>query len=88
MIEKMLKVAIRKPHVLSVEALLNTHKSTITFDDFLKTILRHRTESLLLRCSVHRAILATIHANSADGGTTPTYKSRPSWVAQSAATSR
>src|SRR6266851_3904925 len=80
-IEDTAELAIRKPHVVSAEAQLDTHKSTITFDDLLKAILRHRpdriivgevrgTEARTLLDALntgHRGMLATIHANSATG---------------------
>ena len=80
-IEDTAELVIRKPHVVSAEAQLDTHKSTITFDDLLKAILRHRpdriivgevrgTEARTLLDALntgHRGMLATIHANSANG---------------------
>jgi pilus assembly protein CpaF len=81
-IEDTAELAIRKPHVVSAEAQLDTHKSAITFDDLLKAILRHRPDRIIVgevrgpeaRTLVdalntgHRGMLATIHANSAVGG--------------------
>ena len=80
-IEDTAELAIRKPHVVSAEAQLDTHKSAITFDDLLKAILRHRPDRIIVgevrgpeaRTLVdalntgHRGMLATIHANSAAG---------------------
>jgi pilus assembly protein CpaF len=80
-IEDTAELAIRKPHVVSAEAQLDTHKCTITFDDLLKAILRHRPDRIIVgevrgpeaRTLVdalntgHRGMLATIHANSAAG---------------------
>ncbi len=80
-IEDTAELAIRKPHVVSAEAQLDTHKTAITFDDLLKAILRHRPDRIVVgevrgaeaRTLVdalntgHRGMLATIHANSADG---------------------
>ncbi len=80
-IEDTAELAIRKPHVVSAEAQLDTHKSTITFDDLLKAILRHRPDRIIVgevrgteaRTMLdalntgHRGMLTTIHANSADG---------------------
>jgi pilus assembly protein CpaF len=80
-IEDTAELAIRKPHVVSAEAQLDTHKSAITFDDLLKAILRHRpdriivgevrgTEARTLLDALntgHRGMLATIHANGANG---------------------
>ncbi len=78
-IEDTAELAIRKPHVVSAEAQLDTHKSVITFDDLLKAILRHRPDRIIVgevrgseaRTLVdalntgHRGMLATIHASSA-----------------------
>src|SRR6266851_5450832 len=80
-IEDTAELAIRKPHVVSAEAQLDTHKSTITFDELLKAILRHRPDRIIVgevrgaeACTLldalntgHRGMLATIHANSANG---------------------
>lgn len=80
-IEDTAELAIRKPHVVSAEAQLDTHKSTITFDDLLKAILRHRPDRIIVGevrgaeartlldalNTGHRGMLATIHANSANG---------------------
>jgi pilus assembly protein CpaF len=80
-IEDTAELAIRKPHIVSAEAQLDTHKSTITFDDLLKAVLRHRPDRIIVgevrgpeaRTLVdalntgHRGMLATIHANSATG---------------------
>jgi len=80
-IEDTAEIAIRKPHIVSAEAQLETHKSTITFDDLLKAVLRHRPDRIIVgevrgpeaRTLVdalntgHRGMLATIHANSATG---------------------
>ncbi len=80
-IEDTAELAIRKPHVVSAEAQLDTHKSTITFDDLLKANLRHRPDRIIVGevrgaeartlldalNTGHRGMLATIHANSANG---------------------
>jgi pilus assembly protein CpaF len=80
-IEDTAELAIQKPHVVSVEAQLDTHKSTITFDGLLKAILRHRPDRIIVGevrgaeartlldalNTGHRGMLATIHANSAEG---------------------
>jgi len=80
-IEDTAELAIRKPHVVSAEAQIDTHKSAITFDDLLKAILRHRPDRIIVgevrgpeaRTLVdalntgHRGMLATIHANGAAG---------------------
>ncbi len=79
-IEDTAELAIRKPHVVSAEAQLDTHKSPITFDDLLKAILRHRPDRIIVGevrggeartlldalNTGHRGMLATIHANSAN----------------------
>jgi pilus assembly protein CpaF len=76
-IEDTAELAIQKPHVVSVEAQLDTHKSTITFDELLKAILRHRPDRIIVgevrgseaRTLVdalntgHTGMLATIHAS-------------------------
>jgi len=80
-IEDTAELAIRKPHIISAEAQLDTHKSAITFDDLLKAILRHRPDRIIIgevrgteaRTLVdalntgHRGMLATIHANDGRG---------------------
>lgn len=80
-IEDTAELAIRKPHVVAAEAQLDTHKSAITFDDLLKAILRHRPDRIIVGevrggeartlldalNTGHRGMLATIHANSANG---------------------
>ena len=80
-IEDTAELAIHKPHVISAEAQLDTHKSKITFDDLLKAILRHRPDRIIIgevrggeaRTLVdalntgHRGMLATIHASSGRG---------------------
>src|SRR5216683_850758 len=79
-IEDTAGLAIRKPHVVSAEAQLDTHKTTITFDDLLKAVLRHRPDRIIVGevrggeartlldalNTGHRGMLATIHANSAN----------------------
>jgi energy-coupling factor transporter ATP-binding protein EcfA2 len=47
-IEDTAELAIRRPHVVSAEAQLDTHKSAITFDDLLKAILRHRPDRIIV----------------------------------------
>ena len=78
-IEDTAELYIRKPHVVSAEAQLDTHKSAITFDDLLRSVLRHRPDRILVgevrgaealtlldaMNTGHRGTLATIHANSA-----------------------
>lgn len=76
-IEDTAELVVRKPHVISTEAQLDTHKAAITFEDLLKAILRHRPDRIIVgevrgseaRTLVdalntgHRGMLATIHAN-------------------------
>ena len=78
-IEDTAELHIRKPHVISAEAQLDTHNSEITFDDLLRSVLRHRPDRILVgevrgaeartlldaMNTGHRGTLATIHANSA-----------------------
>lgn len=78
-IEDTAELHIRKPHVISAEAQLDTHKDSITFDDLLRSVLRHRPDRILVgevrgaeartlldaMNTGHRGTLATIHANSA-----------------------
>jgi len=80
-IEDTAELAIRKPHVVSAEAQLDTHKSTIGFEDLLRAVLRHRPDRIIIgevrgseaRTLVdalntgHRGMLATIHANDSRG---------------------
>lgn len=78
-LEDTAELYIRKPHVVSAEAQLDTHKSPISFADLLKAALRHRpdriivgeirgTEARVLLDALntgHRGSLTTIHANGA-----------------------
>jgi pilus assembly protein CpaF len=78
-LEDVAELCIRKPHVISAEAQLDTHKSQIGFADLLKAALRHRPDRIIVgevRGSEarvfldalntgHRGSLSTIHANSA-----------------------
>ncbi len=78
-LEDVAELYIRKPHVISAEAQLDTHKSQIGFADLLKAALRHRPDRIIIgeiRGSEarvfldalntgHRGSLSTIHANSA-----------------------
>src|SRR5260370_14362408 len=80
-IEDTAELLIRKPHVVSAEAQLDTHKSAITFDDLLKAILRHRPDRIIVGevrggeartlldalNTGHSGMLATIHANTPNG---------------------
>ncbi len=79
-IEDTAELHIRKPHVVSAEAQLDTHKSALTFEDLLKAVLRHRPDRILVgevrgpeartlldaMNTGHRGMLATIHASSAE----------------------
>jgi pilus assembly protein CpaF len=78
-LEDVAEIHIRKPHVISAEAQLDTHKSQIGLADLLKAALRHRPDRIIvgeIRGSEsrvfldalntgHRGSLTTIHANSA-----------------------
>ncbi len=79
-LEDVAELYIRKPHVISAEAQLDTHKSQIGFPDLLKAALRHRPDRIIvgeirgLEARVfldalntgHRGSLTTIHANGAE----------------------
>lgn len=79
-LEDVAELYIRKPHVISAEAQLDTHKSPIGFADLLRAALRHRPDRIIvgeirgLEARVfldalntgHRGSLSTIHANSAE----------------------
>lgn len=78
-IEDTAELRIRKPHVVSAESQLDTHRSQTTFDDLLRAILRHRPDRIIVgevrgpeartlldaMNTGHRGTLATIHASSA-----------------------
>jgi pilus assembly protein CpaF len=78
-IEDTAELYIKKPHVISAEAQLDTHKSQIGFSDLLKAALRHRPDRIIVGeirgaearvfldalNTGHRGSLTTIHANSA-----------------------
>jgi pilus assembly protein CpaF len=78
-LEDVAELYIRKPHVISAEAQLDTHKSQIGFADLLKASLRHRPDRIIVGeirgpearvfldalNTGHRGSLSTIHANSA-----------------------
>jgi pilus assembly protein CpaF len=78
-LEDTAELYIRKPHVISAEAQLDTHKSQISFADLLKAALRHRPDRIIVGeirgtearvfldalNTGHRGSLTTIHANSA-----------------------
>jgi pilus assembly protein CpaF len=79
-LEDVAELSIRKPHVVSAEAQLDTHKSQIGFSDLLKAALRHRPDRIIVGeirgpearvfldalNTGHRGSLSTIHANSAE----------------------
>ncbi len=78
-IEDTAELHIRKPHIVSAESQTDTHRSQVTFDDLLKTVLRHRPDRIIVgevrgpeartlldaMNTGHRGTLATIHASSA-----------------------
>ncbi|NYF91380.1 ATPase, T2SS/T4P/T4SS family [Tunturiibacter empetritectus] len=78
-IEDVAELYIRKRHVISAEAQLDTHKSQIGFSDLLKAALRHRPDRIIVGeirgpearvfldalNTGHRGSLSTIHANNA-----------------------
>jgi len=80
LIEDTAELHIRKPHIVSTESQLDTHRSKVTFDDLLKAALRHRPDRIIVgevrgpeartlldaMNTGHRGTLATIHASSAD----------------------
>jgi pilus assembly protein CpaF len=78
-LEDVAELYIKKRHVISAEAQLDTHKSQIGFSDLLKAALRHRPDRIIVGeirgpearvfldalNTGHRGSLSTIHANSA-----------------------
>jgi pilus assembly protein CpaF len=78
-LEDVAELYIKKPHVISAEAQLDTHKSQIGFADLLKAALRHRPDRIIVGeirgpearvfldalNTGHRGSLTTIHANGA-----------------------
>ncbi len=78
-LEDVAELNIRKPHVISAEAQLDTHRNQIGFADLLKAALRHRPDRIVVGeirgaearvfldalNTGHRGSLTTIHANSA-----------------------
>ncbi len=78
-LEDVAELNIRKPHVISAEAQLDTHRSQIGFADLLKAALRHRPDRIVVGeirgaearvfldalNTGHRGSLTTIHANCA-----------------------
>jgi pilus assembly protein CpaF len=81
-LEDTAELYIGKPHVISAEAQLDTHKSPISFADLLKAALRHRPDRIIVGeirgaearvfldalNTGHRGSLTTIHANGAEDG--------------------
>jgi pilus assembly protein CpaF len=79
-LEDVAELYIRKPHVISAETQLDTHKSLVGFADLLKAALRHRPDRIIVGeirgpearvfldalNTGHRGSLTTIHANSAE----------------------
>ena len=79
-LEDVAELYIRKRHVISAEAQLDTHKSQIGFADLLKAALRHRPDRIIVGeirgpearvfldalNTGHRGSLSTIHANGAE----------------------
>jgi len=78
-LEDTAEIRIAKPHIVSAEAQLDTHKATIGFPDLLKAILRHRPDRIIVGeirgteartfldalNTGHRGSLTTIHATGA-----------------------
>jgi pilus assembly protein CpaF len=78
-LEDVAELNIRKRHVVSAEAQLDTYKSQIEFSDLLKATLRHRPDRIIVGeirgpearvlldalNTGHRGSLSTIHANGA-----------------------
>ena len=79
-LEDTAELYIRKPHVISAEAQLDTHKGKIDFGDLFKAALRHRPDRIIVGeirgteardfldalNTGHRGSISTIHANGAD----------------------
>jgi pilus assembly protein CpaF len=80
LIEDTAELLIRKPHIVSTESQMDTHRNNVTFDDLLKAVLRHRPDRIIVgevrgaeartlldaMNTGHRGTLATIHANGPD----------------------
>jgi len=80
LIEDTAELHIRKPHIVSTESQVDTHKGKVTFDDLLKAVLRHRPDRIIVgevrgseartlldaMNTGHRGTLATIHSSSAE----------------------
>jgi pilus assembly protein CpaF len=79
LIEDTAELNIRKPHVVSTESQIDTHRRNVSFDELLKAVLRHRPDRIIVGevrgpeartlldalNTGHRGSLSTIHANSA-----------------------
>lgn len=79
-LEDTAEIHISKPHVVSAEAQLDTHRTPISFADLLKASLRHRPDRIIVGeirgaearvfldalNTGHRGSLTTIHANGAE----------------------
>lgn len=79
-IEDTAELHIRKPHVVTSESQTATHHGSVTFDDLLRALLRHRPDRIIVgevrgaeartlldaMNTGRRGILATIHASSAE----------------------
>jgi len=79
LIEDTAELHIRKPHIVSTESQIDTHRGQINFTDLLKAVLRHRPDRFIVgevrgpeartlldaMNTGHRGTLATVHANSA-----------------------
>jgi pilus assembly protein CpaF len=79
-LEDVAELYINKPHLISAEAQLDTHKTQIGFADLLKAALRHRPDRIIVgeirgpeaRAFLdalntgHRGSFSTIHANGAE----------------------
>jgi pilus assembly protein CpaF len=80
LIEDTAELHIRKPHIVSTESQVETHRSKVTFDDLLKAVLRHRPDRIIVgevrgteartlldaMNTGHRGTLTTIHASGAE----------------------
>jgi len=78
-IEDVAELDIKKPHVVSAEVQLDTHRSRIDFAELLRAYLRHNPDRIIIGeirgpearvfldalNTGHRGSLSTIHANSA-----------------------
>jgi pilus assembly protein CpaF len=79
-LEDTAELFIKKPHVISAEAQLDTHKNEIGFGDLLKAALRHRPDRIIVGeirggearvfldalNTGHHGSISTIHANGAE----------------------